>query len=62
MGAKMKTADLVGAALDWAVGYAQRLEATGCKPIQARDLMAAAMRCYVVSKLGEEVEIPYELV
>ena len=112
----MKTSELAGAALDWAVGYARCLEVTEGKPILARDLMVkalrngmaspstdwsqggpiierekitivgfdqhdywnahqsghpfiensptpliAAMRCYVASKLGDEVEIPTEL-
>lgn len=41
---KVKTSDLTGAALDWAVGYARCLTATNGKPILARDLMDAAMR------------------
>lgn len=95
----MKTTDLQGAALDWAV-----IHASGCSaydpetdkpstdwaqggPIIERegislefrngdwiasyaeislrffsyDPLVSAMRCYVASKLGEEVEIPAEL-
>lgn len=115
---KTKTAGLTGAALDWAVIYAQCLEATEGKPILARDLadialrngatsattdwskggpiierdgitlrscidgaawdaelayeetilasgptpLIAAMRCFVASKLGDEVDVPKELV
>ena len=123
---KIKTADLIDAALDWVVIYAQCLEATEGKPILARDLadialrngaasattdwskggpiiereciatyasgacsvapknpdywvaeilateemitqygptpLIAAMRCFVASKLGDEVDVPDELV
>lgn len=41
---KVKTSELNGVALDWAVGYARCLTATNGKPILARDLMDAAMR------------------
>ena len=41
---KIKTAELTGPALDWAVGYIQCFFATGGKPILSRDLMAAAIR------------------
>lgn len=41
---KIKTSELTGAALDWAVGFALWLEANGGKIVQARDLMSAAMR------------------
>lgn len=41
---KTKTSELLGPALDWAVGYARCLTATNGKPIQARDLMDAAIR------------------
>ena len=37
----------------------------GCRPDQVQDADApliAAMRCYVASKLGDEVEVPDELV
>jgi hypothetical protein len=95
----MKTNELTGAALDWAVGQATEFEgdwlpdystdwAHGgliieCEIIgldydaadgwQARDFdtqqitatgktpLIAAMRCYVASKLGDEVEVPQEL-
>lgn len=97
---KIKTADLQGAALDWAVGVAH--EDGGLLPVaystdwqfggpiieredialrpQARSEgwfahkvwgeqgeytgptpLIAAMRCYVASKLGDEVTIPNEL-
>lgn len=111
---KIKTSELIGPALDWAVIYAQCLEATEGKPILARDLadialrngatsattdwskggpiierelisvssqtnghswaakgahnysygptpLIAAMRCFVASKLGDEVDVPEEL-
>lgn len=41
---KIKTSELIGPALDWAVGYARCLTATNGKPILARDLMDAAVR------------------
>lgn len=41
---RVKTAELLGDALDWAVGYARCLEATSGKPVLARDLMDAAVR------------------
>lgn len=41
---KIKTSELTGAALDWAVGYVRCLEATDGKPILARDLMSKAIR------------------
>jgi hypothetical protein len=109
--------ELANGALDWAVGYIRCHQVTGGKPIQARDLMTAAMcngmaspstdwseggpilerecivlvttesgqlwdakragventyyrgptpliaamRCYVASKLGDEVEVPEDL-
>ena len=37
----------------------------GCRPDQVQDAhtpLIAAMRCYVASKLGDEVEIPNELI
>lgn len=40
----VNTAEMTGRVLDWAVGYARCLEATGGKPILARDLMATAIR------------------
>ena len=89
----MKTSELTGAALDWAVNYAEGL--TGILspvnycgkwehggPIIERELIAihgdwkatlgegtyegptpltAAMRCYVASKLGDDIDIPKEL-
>ena len=90
----MKTAELTGAALDWAVSAAQgdsdihpystdwadggpiierekiTLEWTGenwCAYIRHDEEefgitpMIAAMRCYVASKLGDNIEIPEEL-
>jgi hypothetical protein len=92
----MKTSELTGAALNWAVNHAERL--TGILapvnycgkwehggPIIERErinityddvwtaedvdgetqwgptLLIAAMRCYVASKLGDEVDVPEEL-
>ena len=97
----MKTINLTGAALDWAVHYAMHGECEGYSPYEystdwaqggpiieawaidvgtyrgawraARHVgsaptygygptpLIAAMRCYVASKLGDEVEIPEEL-
>ena len=101
----MKTSELTGAALDWAVakceGFVDRLDLTPWEflryredhnyepstdwaqggPIIERESMGvfplekgwaagfqngstpliAAMRCYVASKLGDEVEVPNEL-
>ena len=37
----------------------------GCRPDQVQDAytpLIAAMRCYVASKLGDEVEVPDELI
>ena len=37
----------------------------GCRPDQVQDAytpLIAAMRCYVASKLGDELEIPNELI
>ena len=108
---KLKTSDLTGAALDWAVTYAEHGEAAHyvfkhnpgfhhystdwsqggpiiererihvCPIVlDSRDAwqswvdgarhnlldgptpLIAAMRCYVASKLGDEVEVPEELV
>jgi hypothetical protein len=93
---KIKTVDLTGAALDWAVakcegkpswmmGFSTEWEKGG--PIIERERinirddggdqwaaddsiraaaygptpLIAAMRCYVASKLGDEVEVPEEL-
>jgi len=97
----MKTAELTGAALDWAVanceglikglehGYAPSsnwaqggviIEREGISIDQMYDTrewcasmentqgyfgttpLVAAMRCYVASKLGDEVEVPEELI
>jgi hypothetical protein len=91
----MKTSELTGAALDWAVHYALNGQCQGYSPyeystnwaqggpiIECEGLtldqwddyprwrsgnsygttpLIAAMRCYVASKLGDEVEIPEEL-
>ena len=97
----MKTAELTGAALDWAVAVCEKnwtFEPDGCDsystdwaqggPLIERNLITifrhdeewfahsqlsmpedfpgdtpliAAMRCYVASQLGDEVEIPEEL-
>ena len=40
----MKTNDLMGAALDWAVLYIRTHEATGGKPVLTRDLMRQALK------------------
>lgn len=95
---KIKTVDLTGAALDWAVSAAngdsdihpystdwgdggpiierERIELTYYGGMQGWSAyvgqivqstgngptpLIAAMRCYVASKLGDEVEIPEEL-
>ena len=56
---KIKTSELIGAQLDWAVAKCESKvlgEDIFClKPI------IAAMRCFCASKLGDEVEIPEEL-
>ena len=94
----MKTSELTGAALNWAVHYVEGLAGVFapvnyCKwehggPIIEREMielvpqsdslwdamyrgqhipndgptpLIAAMRCYVASKLGDEIEIPKEL-
>ena len=98
---KMKTSELSGAALDWAVNMADGLHgvlapvayssnwsfsgpiieregigldyypdsglwhAGTCEGTvwgMGRTPLIAAMRCYVISKLGDEVEIPEELI
>ena len=41
---KIHTDDLIGPALDWAVIYAEVMQANGGKPVQARDLAAAAFK------------------
>jgi hypothetical protein len=97
MEAVMKTSELTGAALDWAVAKCEELEGVDYEfspttdwlqggPIIEREVidvwstgiknwgaanghrtgsgptpLIAAMRCFVLSKLGEEVEIPEEL-
>jgi hypothetical protein len=101
---KTKTSELIGAALDWAVGTAMKLPppywadgkcayfstdwAQGGPIIERENMeitrladdrgwkstnydqtikaygptpLIAAMRCYVASKLGDEVELPEEL-
>jgi hypothetical protein len=95
----MKTNELSGAALDWAVAKCEGVDVSWCPnpyepivnwsiagPIIEREMielewsgtewwsriwvdedfsgptpLIAAMRCYVASKLGDEVEIPEEL-
>ena len=93
----MKTSDLTGAALDWAVHYAIHGECGGYSPYeystdwaqggpiieregialylygpdkwnamtekeyQGPTPLIAAMRCYVASKLGDEIDLPKEL-
>ena len=113
---KIRTAELTGLALNWAVGFARTLSAVNGRVILARDLMAraikegmtspstdwaeggpiierggfqvypsasfgwcatqsdglgqffgptpliAVMRCYVASQLGDEVDVPDNLV
>ena len=103
---KIKTSELAGAALDWAVAKCEGIQDSefvrthmdawlystdwsqggpiierekigvwwdgvwhakydGCRPDQVQDAytpLIAAMRCYVASKLGDEVEIPNELI
>jgi hypothetical protein len=95
---KIKTSELTGAALNWAVNHAERLTGIlapvnycgkwehGGPIIEREEIrldpprsiafwsaekngyllhgptpLIAAMRCYVVSKLGDEVEVPDEL-
>ena len=98
---KIKTSELTGAALDWAVAKCEKnwaFEPDGCDsystdwqlggliiereritiwafddvtwraqldtatdPLEAPTPLIAAMRCYVASKLGDEVEVPEEL-
>ena len=61
----MKTNELTGAALDWAVEqidkpvwwHVSTTPTYGYGPTP----LIAAMRCYVASKLGDEVEVPVEL-
>jgi len=55
---KIKTSELTGMALDWAVMRCiyPRYEQRGPAPL------IAAMRCYVASKLGNEIDIPEELI
>ena len=52
-----KTSELIGPALDWVV--AKILSETA--PFHGPTPLIAAMRCYVASNLGEEVEIPEEV-
>ena len=103
---KIKTSELAGAALDWAVAKCEGIQDSefvrthmdawlystdwsqggpiierekigvwwdgvwhakydGCRPDQVQDAhtpLIAAMRCYVASKLGDELEIPNELI
>ena len=103
---EIKTSELAGAALDWAVAKCEGIQDSefvrthmdawpystdwsqggpiierekigvwwdgvwhakydGCRPDQVQDAhtpLIAAMRCYVASKLGDEVEIPNELI
>ena len=46
--------------IDKTGGWAARTEAYPPAYIQGPTPLVAAMRCYVASKLGEEVAIPYE--
>jgi hypothetical protein len=50
---KVKTQDLIGAQLDYAVA---RVIALGTD-----QMLIAALRCFVASRLGDEVDIPEEL-
>jgi hypothetical protein len=91
---KVKTSELRGAALDWAVDYCEEdstqyqysrdwsqggplieregidLYQSGCWAAEMGGThrqegptpLIAAMRCYVASKLGDEVDVPSELV
>lgn len=91
---KIKTNELTGGALDWAVAkceghhvYAPNIDWAQAGPIIEREKidlrcmygrdgsvvwrtvhadgptpLIAAMRCYVASKLGDEVDVPEELV
>lgn len=83
---KIKTSELTGAALDWAVAkcegntitfaddglpsgqwemyssnWAQGGPIIEREGITTRESLVDAMRCYVASKLGDEVDIPGEL-
>ena len=97
---RIKTSELTGAALDWAVAKIEGLQwaswnrdgwtndwaqggpiieregitiwafddvtwraqlDTATDPLEAPTPLIAAMRCYVASKLGDEVEVPEEL-
>ena len=72
---KIKTSELTGAALDWAVAKCEYDE-LAAKVIQYPQYskhypkiepstptpLIAAMRCFVASKIGEEVNVPDELV
>jgi hypothetical protein len=52
---KTKVSELSDSALDWAVAKCENIPERGDTPL------IAAMRCYVASKLGEEIDIPEEL-
>lgn len=54
---KVRTAELTGPALDWAVAMAMGVAPDTVCPIDNR-----GMRCFVTRKLGAEVEIPDALV
>lgn len=45
-----------GWATDWRAAYSRC--GVGTKPVHGSTPLIAAMRCYVVSKLGKEIEIP----
>ena len=68
---KIKTSELIGPALDWAVNECEyrRIIAAGeyikegVLECQVHlDPLTALFRCYVASVLGNEVEIPEELI
>lgn len=55
---KIKTSELTGPALDWAVA---KCEGIRREPISGSDTLLVAMRCFVSSKLGDEIDVPEEL-
>lgn len=62
---KIKTSELTGTALDWAVAKCEDLH-TGypgywSNSVLEAAFLIAAMRAFVASKLGDEIEVPDEL-
>jgi hypothetical protein len=47
--------------LCWAASFFDWKDTTGGDVVYGPTALAAAMRCYVASKMGDEVEIPQEL-